>query len=88
MDFFDSVLDKAKEAIEIVSKKTEEVVATQKQKYNIAALKNKRAKNLERLGEIYFEQLIESEIEDAETEELVSSIADQNEKIAELEQEL
>ena len=55
MDFLDSAIDKAKEAIDIVSKKTEEVVTIQKQRYNLAALKNKRSKALQALGKIYFD---------------------------------
>ena len=54
MDFFDNALDKARETIDIVSKKTGEVVMAQKQKFDIATLQNKRAKDFEKLGEIYY----------------------------------
>ena len=63
MDFFDNALDKAKEAIDIVSKKTGEVVTAQKQKFDIASLENKKAKDFEKLGEIYFSLIKDAEIE-------------------------
>lgn len=85
MDFFDSALDKAKEAIEIVSKKTEEVVSVQKQKYNIAALKHKNAKCFESLGEIYFEQICGTYIDDDEIKDLVDLIIENNTQIETLE---
>ncbi len=88
MDFLDSALDVAKETFEIVSKKTEEVVTTSKQKFNIASLKNKRSKNFERLGEIFYEELRDSDIEDEEIKALVKLVTKQCKDIARLEKEL
>lgn len=88
MDFLDNACSIAKEAIEIVSKKTNEVVTTQKQKFSIASLKNKRSKNFERLGQIFYKQIGGAEIDDEKVDELVSQINEQNEQIALLEKEL
>ena len=74
MDFFDNALDKAKETFDIVSKKTGEVVNAQKQKFDIASLQNKRAKD--------------SEIEDSVTKNLVESIIRKNNEIYQLQDEL
>ena len=88
MDFFENALNTAKEALEIVSQKTEEVVTTGKQKYAIASLKNKNSKCYESLGRIYFEKLIDTEIDDEDTKYLVQIISENEEKIAELYEEL
>ncbi len=88
MDFFDSALEKAKEAFEIVSKKTGEVVTTQKQKFDIASLESKRAKDFEKLGEIYFSLIKNSEIEDVETKNLVEAIVKKENEIFQLKDEL
>ena len=74
MDFFENALDKARETIEIVSKKTEEVISTGKQKFNIASLENQSSKDFKILGEIYYNKIKDSNIEDPEIELLVDSI--------------
>lgn len=88
MDFLDNALEKAKEAFDIVSKKTGEVVTTQKQKFDIASLENKRAKDFEKLGEIYFSLIKDSEIEDYETKNLVESIIKKENEIFQIKDEL
>ncbi len=89
MDFFDNALDKAKEAFEIVTKKTEEVVTTQKQKFNIASLENQCSKCFKSLGEIYYARLLDSSIEgDDEVKNLVKMISEKKEEIAKLKEEI
>ncbi len=88
MDFFDNALNTAKEAIEIVSKKTEEVVTTGKQKFNIASLENQCSKTFKALGEIYYNQIKNSEIEDDEIKAIVNSITQKQEEINKLKAEL
>lgn len=88
MDFFDTALGKAKDAFDIVSKKTSEVVATGKQKFDIASLENKRSKDFAALGEIYYNLIKDSEIQDIATKELVEEIKDKSEKIAIAKQEI
>ncbi len=88
MDFFDNAIDVAKETIDIVSKKTNEVVNTGKQKFNVASLENKRTKDFEALGEIYYDLIKGTEIECPKTKALVEAISDKNAKIAELKENL
>ena len=88
MDFFDNAINKAKEAIEIVSQKTEEVVSNQKNKFDIASIKNKRSKDFEKLGELYFDLVKDTEIENEEIKNLVENIIDKNNKIEEAQKEI
>lgn len=88
MDFFDNALDKAKEAIDIVSKKTTEVVNTQKQKFDIASLQNKRSKDFQQLGEIYYNLIKDTEISDIDTKNIVESIMIKNDEISRLEEQI
>ena len=88
MDFFDNALDKARETIDIVSKKTGEVVMAQKQKFDIATLQNKRAKDFEKLGEIYYNLIKDAEIEDVEIKNLVEAIIKKNNEIFKLQDEI
>ncbi len=88
MDFFDNAVVKAKEAFDIAYKKTNEVVNTSKQKFDIATLQNKRQKDFEALGEIYYNLIKDSEIEDSKTQIIVAAINEKNEKIAAINEEI
>ena len=88
MDFFDDMVNKAKEAIDVASKKTSEVVNTQKQKFDIASLENKRAKDYEVLGEIYYNKIKDGTVEDENVSELVLAIKEKSEKIEKLKAEV
>ncbi|MBQ4120167.1 MAG: hypothetical protein IJD45_07255 [Clostridia bacterium] len=88
MDFFDNALNKAKEALEIVSQKTEEVVATGKQKYNIATLENQCNKSFKALGQLYYNKAKDTEIEDTEIKFLVDSISQTKAEIEAIKKEL
>lgn len=88
MDFFDNAVNKAKEAIDIACKKTNDVVTTQKQKFDVAAVENKRAKDYEKLGMLYFEIVKDTEIEDSQIKALVDAIKEKNEKIKDLKAEI
>ena len=88
MDFLDNAVVKAKEAFDIAYKKTNEVVNTSKQKFDIATLQNKRQKDFEALGEIYYNLIKNSDIEDDKTQKIVTAINEKNEKIAELNEQL
>lgn len=88
MDFFDNAVNKAKEAFDIAYKKTEEVVNTQKQKFDVASIENKRSKDYEKLGMLYFDMIKESEIENEEVKALVDEIKDKNQKIKDLKDEI
>ena len=88
MDFFDTAVNKTKEAFDIAYKKTNEVVTTQKQKFDISSLEGKRFNDFEALGEIYFSQVKDSEENEAQVAELVASIKEKSEKIDELRAEI
>ena len=88
MDFFDDMVNKAKEAIDVASKKTGEVVNTQKQKFDVASLESKRAKDFAVLGEIYYNKIKDGGDADENISELVLSIKEKSEKIDKLKAEI
>lgn len=88
MDFLDNAVERAKDFFEVACKKTNDVVTTQKQKFDIASEKAKRAKDFEKLGEIYFELIKDDENVDNQTKELVKAIVEKNEKINSLNEEI
>lgn len=88
MDFLDNAVNKAKEVFDVACKKTNEVVTTQKQKFDVATVESKRNKDYIKLGELYYNQIKDTEIENQEIKELVDAITEKNEKIAELNQEI
>ncbi len=88
MDFFDDMLSKAKDAIDVASKKTGEVVNAQKQKFDIASLESKRAKDFAVLGEIYYNKIKDGEASDENISELVLSIKEKSDKIDKLKAEI
>ena len=88
MDFLDNAIDVAKETFQVVSKKTGEIVTTQKQKFSIASLENKRSKDFEKLGEIYYNLIKNSEIADDKTKKLVDAIIRKDDEINRLKDEL
>ena len=88
MEFLDNAVNMAKEAFDIAYKKTEKVVTTQKQKLDVVSIENKRAKDFAALGEIYFDMIKDSEIDNIQVKELVESIKEKNQKIADLKSEI
>ena len=54
MDFLDNAISKAKEVVDIAYKKTEEVVTTEKQRFDIASLNSKIDKDYKALGQIFY----------------------------------
>lgn len=88
MDFFDNAVSKAKEAFDVACKKTNEVVSTGKQKFDVASIESKRAKDFEQLGMLYFDMVKDTEIENATVKALVDEIKYKNDKIMELKTEI
>ena len=75
MDFLNSIdqaMNKAKEVFDVACKKTGEVVNTQKQKFDVSSLENKRAKDFEKLGSLYFDLIKNEKIENEIIAELVA----------------
>ena len=88
MDFLDNALEKAKEVFDVARTKTTEVVSTQKQKFDVVSLENKRSKDFEQLGIFYFDMIKDEEIEDAQISFLVNSIKEKNKQISDLKAEI
>lgn len=88
MDFLDNAIDKARELFDVASKKTNEVVTTQKQKFDVSSIENKRSKDFQKLGEIYFDMIKDTEIENEEIKSIVEEITLKNQKINELNEEI
>ena len=88
MDFFDDAVSKAKEVFGVAKRKTEDVVTTQKQKFDIASMENKLEKDYAMLGKLYFKAIGNDEIEDENVKSIVDAIKEKNQKIAEIKEEL
>lgn len=88
MDFLENAVNKAKEAIDVVSKKTGEVVTTQKQKFDVASIESKRNKDFMELGKIYYQMIKDSDIENAEVKALVDAIVEKSEKIKAIKEQI
>ena len=88
MDFFDDMKRKAKETMDGGAKKTGEVINTQKQKFDIASLESKRAKDYAVLGEIYYNKIKDGAVENENVSELVLAIKEKSEKIEKLKAEV
>lgn len=84
MDFFDDAFNKTKDFFNVACQKTEEAVGFGKIKLEIATLENKRSKDFEALGKLYFERVKDSEVSDAEANNIVMQIKEKTEKIAAL----
>ena len=84
MDFLVNAVNKAKEVFDVACKKTNDVVTTQKQKFDVATIENKRNKDYAKLGEIYYNLVKDTEIEDNSIKELVDAITEKNKKIEEI----
>lgn len=88
MEFFDNAVNKAKEALDIAYKKTEEAVNVQKSKFDVATIESKRAKDFEALGQIYYEAVKDLSDNDPSVAELVAAIKEKNEKIDSLRRDI
>ena len=88
MGFLDDAINKTKEVLDVAYKKTEEVVTTEKQKFNVASLKSKREKDFADLGKIYFELIKQDTQLDDATRNLVDAIIEKNEEIARLNEDI
>lgn len=81
MEFFDDAVNKTKEVFETVSKKTSEVITTEKQRFDMNSLKNKREKDFTALGKIYFELVKDDDGAKDAVKELVAGIKEKSEEI-------
>ena len=88
MEFFDGAVNKTKEVFETVSKKTSEVIATEKQKFDIASLKSKREKDYTALGKIYFDMIKDDDSASDEVKAIVENIKAKTDEIERLNNEI
>lgn len=87
MGFFDEALSKAKDTIEVIGKKTDEVVGIQKIKFEISSNESKCEKDYAKLGKILFSARDNFQLSD-EMKELVENITLKNDRINQLKAEL
>lgn len=91
MGILEETAVKAKDAFDVVAKKTGEVWSAQKVKYNIASVNSQLSKDYETLGRICYEALGDENAKLGESEEvaeLKASIAEKLEKIKDYEAQL
>ena len=88
MGFIEETAVKAKDAFDVVAKKTNEVISVQKLKYNIANLNSQLSKEYETLGRLYFDTLDNAEEIAEEYKDVKLSIDNLKKQISELENEL
>lgn len=88
MDFLDNAVSKAKEAIDVACKKTNEIVSNQKQKFDVVAIENKRAKDFEALGKLYFDMIKDTEVDNETVNKIVAEIKEKNSRIDALKEEI
>ena len=81
MDILNNAVSKAKEAWDVVSKKTGEAVSVGKQKFDISSLEVKLKKEYEKLGKLYFEMIKDSEPNNEKVAEIVSAIKEKKDEI-------
>lgn len=81
MGFFDDALNKAKETIDVVGQKTGEVVNVQKIRFEIAAVENKREKDLRELGRLYFSKYKNADDVPADMAAVINAIKEKSVKI-------
>ena len=75
MEFFDDVINKTRDAIDVAYKKTNEVVSIQRQKFDIAAMESKLANDYQNLGRVCFDIINDEKEITAEAKMLVKEIA-------------
>ena len=90
MGILEETAVKAKDAFDVVAKKTGEVWSVQKVKFNIASVNSQLSKDFETLGRICFEAFDsdEAKLDEESVAELKASIKEKLEKIKEYEDQL
>ena len=88
MDFLDNAINKAKEVVDIAYKKTEEVVLTEKQRFDIASLNSKIDKDYKALVEIFYKNYKDNEDIPEDAKVGIRAINEKILKIKELKEEI
>ncbi len=88
MDFLDNAIEKTKEVLDVACKKTGEVVANEKQRFDIASLKSKQEKDFAALGRLCFEMFGDLENCPDEFKGLIAEIKSKDARILKLSEEM
>lgn len=88
MEYFENAVNKAKDVFDVAISKTDKLVKRQKLNFEIASLKNKRSKDLEKLGVIYFKSLNGYEADGDMVNSLAESVKEKNKLIKEMREEI
>ena len=88
MDFFNDLLDKAKVALDVAVKATEDAVDVGKQKISISTLETRISKDYKALGEMYYNFKATGQMDEAAVEAIVASISEKLAQIAEIRDEM
>lgn len=83
MEFFDDVINKTRDAIDVAYKKTNEVVSIQKQKLDISSMESKLSKTFTELGKVCFDFISEEKEVTEEAKLIVKEIAKKQAEIDE-----
>ncbi len=81
MEFFEDAINKAKDAFDVAYKKTNDVVAIQKQKFDIASMESKLSKDFLEFGKLCFECVINDSEISKEAKLMAEEIAKKQEDI-------
>ncbi len=88
MGFLEDAINKTKEVFDVACQKTSEVVVTEKQKFNLSSLKNKREKDFALLGKIYFDKIKNEPNIDNQTRNIVDAIIEKSQEIERINEEI
>ena len=88
MEIFENAMDKARETMDVATAKANEMIAIQKQKFEIATLKSKRNKDFEMLGKLYFKKLKGADMDDEAIDLIVNEITDKTREIKKIKAEI
>ncbi len=83
MDFFDDVINKTRDALDVAYKKTNDVVSIQKQKFDIASMESKLSKDFEALGKACLPFITEGKEVSAEAKLMAEEILKKQAEIEE-----
>ena len=88
MDFLDNAIVKAREAIDVVSKKTEEIVTVEKLKFDVSSIKSKLEKDYKKRGQYCFENGLVDGGAHQKAKEMVEAIKEKLNEIEKLNLEI
>lgn len=88
MGIIEETAVKAKDAFDVVAKKTNEVLSVQKTKFTVASIKSQLSKDFETLGRLYFDMLSDDAEMSEEVKAIKEAIDEKSSQIEQLEAEI